>query len=661
MKNPLFFCLLFLALLNAPLKARVIGLEGFEKTSVMAGHSFGPAGSYEYLTGVMIFGIEPNLSSNKMVCDLDLAPVDRRGLVISKSKFIVLQPKDPDKRNGIALIEVSNRGGKALLRYYNGALTGQVRPNVPSDYGDEHLLKQGYTLVWFGWEWDVPPQDNFLRLEVPILKNKDGSPLTGPVRTDWVIEQSVSTLSLGHRTMKPYPVAAFDSPLNLLTYRNAIDGYKTVVPRSQWSFSVMKNGASIKDSFHITLKEGFKPGYIYELTYQAQDPVNVGLGFTALRDLASFIKYDQDCPFSCRYTLAQGISQTGRFLRHFIYEGFNRDESGRSAVDAMLIYMAGAGRGSFNHRFAQPSRDAHRYSSFDYPTDLPPFAKINPYPSEDTRIMYINSGYEYWGRAASLIHIDMQGHDIPLNKNERYYHISSMQHYAESMPDSARKVFPQYDFFKGNPLNPYPTYKALMMQMKSWLLDRIEPLDNQIPTIASGTITQRFKFKFPYIPGLDLPIGPYTPSWLFFGPRWAKDKIIDQEPPIKGATFKPRIPTVDEFGNEQGGIKSIELRVPIATYTPWSQRYGLKNSRELDDFRGLFIPLPYFKANRTTRDMRPVIGSLYPDKHTYLQKIDQALDELIKERLLLEEDLPAQKSQCSRLWDWVSEYYKNKL
>jgi hypothetical protein len=121
MKNPLFFCLLFLALLNAPLKARVIGLEGFEKTSVMAGHSFGPAGSYEYLTGVMIFGIEPNLSSNKMVCDLDLAPVDRRGLVISKSKFIVLQPKDPDKRNGIALIEVSNRGGKALLRYYNGA------------------------------------------------------------------------------------------------------------------------------------------------------------------------------------------------------------------------------------------------------------------------------------------------------------------------------------------------------------------------------------------------------------------------------------------------------------------------------------------------------------------------------------------------------------
>ncbi len=641
-------------------KARVIGIDHFERKPVMAQYAFGEAGTYEYLSGVITFGLDPDKPANQKVCDLQLAPRDQRGLVISKSRFIVLQPANPANRNGIALIEVSNRGGKSLLRYYNGATSGQVRPNVPTDFGDEHLLKRGYTLVWVGWEWDVPDQNNFLRLEVPVLHNVDGSPITGLVRTDWVIEQAVTTLSIGHRNLQPYPISGFDSPVHTLTRRIIPDGYKSIIPRDQWSFSVPVDGVPLKDSFHITLHGGFKPGHIYELVYQARDPVNVGLGLTAIRDLASFIKYDPACPFGSKYTLAQGISQTGRFLRQFLYEGFNHDEAGRTVLDGILIYMAGAGRGSFNHRFAQPSRDAHRYSSFDYPTDLPPFDHINPYSSDDTKIMYINSGYEYWGRAASLIHIDREGITISLHPNERYYHISSMQHYGESMPDSSRKVFAQYDIFKGNPLNPYPVYKAMLQQMKDWLLNHDLPSDNQIPRLDDQSIISRFKFKFPYIPGLDLPVKPYEPAGLYFGPRWQNDKIIDQEPPLKTASYTTLIPAVDEYGNERGGINMIELRVPLATYTPWSQRYGLKNSRELDDFRGLFIPLPINKSNYTTRDMRPALETLYHDKTDYLAKIDLALADMVRERYLLEEDIAVQKKQCSDLWEWVTKYYNSK-
>ena len=69
----------------------------------------------------------------------------------------------------------------------------------------------------------------------------------------------------------------------------------------------------------------------------------------------------------------EGISQNGRFLRDFLYQGFNADEEGRIALDGVLAHVAGAGRGSFNYRFAQPSRDAQPTSSVFFPTDMSPF------------------------------------------------------------------------------------------------------------------------------------------------------------------------------------------------------------------------------------------------------------------------------------------------
>ncbi|MCP5083276.1 MAG: hypothetical protein GY948_16425, partial [Alphaproteobacteria bacterium] len=134
--------------------------------------------------------------------------------------------------------------------------------------------------------------------------------------------------------------------------------------RNQWSFTRAFSGEIVPDKTHITMPSGFQAGRIYELVYVAENPVVVGLGLAAIRDLMSHAKYDRSSPFHVHATLAFGVSQTGRLLRHFIYQGFNTDEQGRKVFDGMLIHTAGAGRGSFNHRFAQPSRDAHRYSAF---------------------------------------------------------------------------------------------------------------------------------------------------------------------------------------------------------------------------------------------------------------------------------------------------------
>lgn len=656
-----------------PLRSKVIGIENLLRMPVMGKYKFGTAGSYEFISGTLVFGLDPANQFNSIICDIDLAPVDQNGLITAKTKFIVLQPSDPSKRNSIAFIEVSNRGGKALLRYYNNATTGQVRPNVPADYGNEYLMKQGYTLVWLGWEWDIPNQNNLLRLDVPVLKNKDSTPITGMVRSDWVVDQSTTALSVGHRFMNAYPVADINSSLNMLTSRKSIAGPKISIPSTLWNFSTHSSKKIKNDTLLVNKPDGFEPGNIYELIYKAKDPVLAGYGLAVIRDIAAYIKYDTSCIFPSKKALVQGISQTGRFLRQFLFEGFNRDESGRFVYDGMLIFMAGAGRGSFNHRFAQPSRDAHRYSSFDYPTDLYPFGSVmvedpitdqalaNRTLDDSLKIFYINSGYEYWGRAASLIHTDPAGlSDLFLPDNERYYHIASMQHYGESIPDSTRRIFPQYDLYKGHPMNPLPCFKALLLQMKEWLIKARLPEPNQIPTIRTSTLIPFADYKLPYIPGVDRPASPYIPSRLYFGPQWSDKKIIDQEPPIKGNFFNILVPRIDSFGNEISGIRNIELRVPLATYTPWSLRYGLGSSGEMDDFRGLFIPLPKEKINRTTRDMRPDMNTLYKDKEDYMNKVAIELSKLVDERFLLVEDMPLVKKHCLTLWEWTQHFYPSK-
>jgi hypothetical protein len=510
-------------------------------------------------------------------------------------------------------------------------------------------------------------------MTVPVLQNKDSSEIRGPVRSDWVIDQlTFSPLGIGHRNMDSYPIAAKSSGMNVLSFRKTPASPRIIIPNELWSFtSHSKSKKPVKDSVQVNTITGFEPGNIYELVYQAKDPVLAGYGLIALRDIASYIKFDKNCPFHAGKSIVQGISQTGRFLRQFLYDALNRDESGRQVYDGMMIFMAGAGRGSFNHRFAQPSRDAHRYSSFDYPVDLYPFGSLmvedpvtgqseaNRPLKDSLKIFYINTGYEYWGRGASLIHTDPMGQsDLYLPPNERYFHIASMQHYTESLPDSSRKIYPQYGFFKGNPLNPLPCFKALLVQMKEWVKNEVLPSPNQIPTIKGGSLLTHKKYKFPFVPGVDQPASPYTPCRLYFGPQWSDQRIIDQEPPIIGDPYGTLVPAIDDFGNEISGIRNIELRVPVATYTPWSLRYGLASSREMDDFRGLFIPLPLEKVNKTTRDMRPDLKSLYANKEEYMAKTDIELHNLVKERFLLEEDIPALTKQCQQLWDWVQKFYK---
>ncbi|MHC5065152.1 MAG: alpha/beta hydrolase domain-containing protein [Planctomycetota bacterium] len=626
---------LFLPFLIASLGAQVSSVEIESRAEIAAGQAFGSRGAYEQIEGRIRFALDPANPFNQRIIDLGLAPHNEDGLVEAVGDLVVLQAVDPEQRSGIALLEVSNRGGRASLGYFNRAGGG-------NPFGDGLLMRMGITVIWVGWQFDVP---RGLRLEVPRA-HPDGDPITGLVRSDWTVDRAESQLGLGHRNHRAYPPLDPDSEENRLTWRSGRDAERVEVSTDLWAFT--------EDGSAITVAGGFKAGRIYELVYRAKDPAVVGLGLAAIRDTIAYAKYEDDCAFPVQHGVAVGISQTGRFLRQYLYQGFNTDSEGRQALDGMMILTAGAGRGSFNHRFAQPSRDAHRYSAFFYPTDIFPFSTeaqedsiggqsgallANQHKAGQLpKIFAINTGYEYWGRAAALVHSSVDGkRDLSLHSMERVYHVTGTQHF----PGSLRR---------GNPIELRTLYRALLANMVSWVEQDLEPPPSRFPRIADETLVPVEALADPEIPGLVLPAAAHTAYRANYGSRWAEG-IVSIQPPELGATYASLVPQIDSKGNEIAGLRPLEIRVPVATYTPWSLRSGMAGGNgELRDFVGSYLPFAPDEARVDADDPRPTLEELYGDEAGYRAELEAAADQMILERFLLAEDREFIIAHCLRLW-----------
>ena len=644
-----------------------IEIEGRE--DILDGKSFGAVGPYEKIRGRVYFAFDPASPMNARIVDLDRAPRNAQGLVEAWTNFVVLRPKYPVEGGGVALLEVSNRGGKASLSYFNwGART--LDPARAEDFGDRLLMRLGLTIIWVGWQWDVPREAGRLRLNVPVA-SEDGQPIEGLVRSDWTLNRATHTLEIAHRNHIAYPVADPNHPDNVLTVRDGRLAPRRVVPRAAWRFAREENGRVVEDRTHIYMESGFEAGMIYELVYRARDPKVVGLGLAAIRDMMSYAKYDENSPFAVKYGIAIGISQTGRFLRHYIYQGFNTDEQERKAFDGLMIYTAGAGRGSFNHRFAQPSRDAHRYSAFFYPTDIFPFSSKTQTddvtgwtdgmfahafnPEHLPKIFYLNTGYEYWGRAASLIHTTIDGErDIQLYSNERLYHLASAQHFTGRFPPPQGSALPGSGAYSGNPLDVGFARRALLTRMTAWVVEDRAPPPSAYPRIEDGTLVPIERVRFPQLRGVTFPAVVHEAYRADYGPRWGEG-IIDNQPPKLGEPYPALVPQVDMLGNELGGLATVEILAPLATYAPWNLRTGYPGgTSELTDFVGTWIPLPKTEAERReTGDPRPSIESLYTSKAAYLAAAERAARRLTDEGTLLEEDVAHVLKRASGYWDWI--------
>jgi hypothetical protein len=657
----------------SPAGAEVVRIEIESREDVLDGRPFGTAGPYEKIVGVIYFAFDPGNPMNARIVDLALAPRNADGLVEARANFVVLRPKNPVPGGGIALLEVSNRGGKASLRYFSGA-SSSLDPTDPEHFGDGLLMRLGLTVIWVGWQHDVPLREGLMRLHVPIAVGEDGRSLEGLVRADWVLDRPTKTLHIAHRNHVAYPALDPDHPDNVLTVRDGRLAQRSAVPRSEWRFAREEGEGVIDVRTHIYMESGFEAGKIYELVYRAKDPKVVGLGLAAIRDMISYAKYDPSCPFPVDYGVTIGISQTGRFLRHFIYQGFNIDEQGRQAFDGLMIHTAGAGRGSFNHRFGQSSRDAHRYHAFFYPTDIFPFSSrtqtdpqtgwtdgLFAHQHDEANLPYIfytNTGYEYWGRASALLHTTVDGtQDLELYPNERIYHLASGQHYVGRYPPPGNSKLPDSRAYRGNPLDFLVTMRAMLVRMMEWVKEGSEPPASAYPTIAAGTLVPIDKVRFPQLPDVDFPTVAHEAYRADYGPRWEQG-IVDVQPPELGPAFPTLLPQVDRFGNDLGGVESLEILAPLATYAPWNLRVGYPGGTdELVNFTGTYIPLSKTEAERQALgDPRPSIESLYSSREEYLALAERAARSLFEQGFLLEEDVEHVIARAADHWDWIQRH-----
>ncbi len=610
--------------------AAVTRVELVERTDYEAGRSFGSAGPYELVRGKAFFAADPKLPQNQIIVDLHLAPKNGNGMVEWSSDLWVLKPRDTSRGNGTVLFHVSNRGNLGLAQQFHRA--------------DEHLLlERGFTLVMCGWQWDIPAAfAEGLRLYAPAATD-NGNPIRGIVRAEFVPMASTTVMPLGDRNHVAYPVAADLK----FTVRGAANDGRQPIPAPAWKLNTSRDA--------IEMAAGFDPGKVYEAVYTAENPRIAGLGLASARDIVSFFKYggggnllNAERRF-LRRAIGFGTSQSGRFLRKFLVDGFNADEQGRQVFDAVWAHVAGGGLGSFNHRFAQASRDGHPWMNFLYPTDIEPFddeallrksraAKVVP------KLFFTDGSYEYWGRAAALAHSNTAGDaDVKLAPESRRYFLTGTQHGAQNFPPRSSGDVE----FAYNSVDYRFAMRGLLIALNAWITGGKEPPPSAYPLLAKSELVNSRAYSFP-VAGVKTPQQPKRGYRLDFGPEFAASGIITKEPPEVLAEFPVLVPAVDADGNEKSGLRLPQVAVPLATYTGWNYRTKAAGAAgEMADMIGATFP---FSKSR--------VSALYKDKDDYLNQSLAVGRGLVKQGYLLEEDLLEIQSRAATQWDGFAQMSK---
>ena len=596
---------------------------------VANGQPFGSVGPYEKLTGTIAFALDPANPRNKAIVDLDAAPRGSDGRVHFTADLYVLQPVDASRGNGTLLFEIANRGRKGLLGRFNRA-GGSGDPTAAADFGDGFLMKDGYTVVWVGWQFDVQPP--LLRVEAPAAN------VTGRMRFSFIPDERRTEIAPAD--LPQYPPATVNDPSAVLTVRNRNWDKPAVVPRSAWRFAD-GNGRA-----RIVLDTGFEPGRVYEIDYPATGARVAGVGLAAIRDAASAFLHGTDMPVRGRSAYVFGISQSGRFLRQFLHDGFNADERDRRVFDLVWAHIAGAGQGSFNERFAAPGYSSFPATRFPY-TDLEQrnaqgardgiLASYTP--DQMPKVIYTNTSVEYWGqgRAAALTHTTIDGKsDATVPENVRIYLLSGTQHGEAAFPPSFGNGQAM-----GNPTPQANVMRALLRAAHQWAASGVRPPDSRHPRLRGGTMVPLTSLRFPEIAGVGDPRTIEGPG-----------QMINE----KFSALPFLVPQVDADGNELAGIRVPEVSVPLATTTGWNFRAErIGNPTTIYALLGSYVPLARTRAERESRrDPRPSIEERYKDRDDYLQKIRKAANTLVKERFILEQDLGDVLQRAALHWDFVT-------
>jgi hypothetical protein len=587
------------------------------------------ASGYEKIVGTVHFAIDPNAPRNRVIVDLDKAPKGAAGRVEFSSDFYLLRPLDAGRSNRVALVEVSNRGRKGLLTGFSRA-PANLDPSTDQDLGDGFLTSQGYTLAWVGWQFDVQRRGGLMRFDAPRAAGVSTIVRAEFIPNDRATDTTVTDL-VGY---EPADSSASDTTL---TVRDAQYGVPRPVERSRWQLK----------GHVVTMPGGFEPGRIYEIAYRTANPAIAGAGLAAFRDFAAWLKRGQAGPLDlgvrAKWTVAYGSSQSGRFLRTFLYYGFNADEKDEQVFDGVMSHIAGGARLSLNERGATPNAlslfSATAFPLADQAMRDPASGRREGLLDNDRarrhqpKIFYTNSSVEYWGggRSAALVHTSIDGRrDLTLPDNVRFYHFAGTQHSPAQFP--ARVTTGQQ---AENPVEYWWSMRALLMGMDRWVRQGTPPPASQYPKLADGTLVRSTEVAFPSLAGVPSPTS-------IPGAR-------------TGETSLPLlVPQVDADGNERGGIRSPEVAVPVATYTGWNFRSAsIGGPSLLVALMGSAMPFAATRAARAAGDPRRAIDERYGSHERYAELVRSAAEGLVAAGYLLSADVPQVVKRAEAHWTAV--------
>jgi hypothetical protein len=444
-----------------------------------------------------------------------------------------------------------------------------------------------------------------------------------------------------------YEAATLDQAQARLTVRAREAEVRTEIPPHQWAYADARSIKLLPDGTN------FQPGLIYDFWYPAKDPKVLGVGFAATRDVVSFLRYvvqdragtanpvgrSGDAP-GIEAVLAFGVSQSGRYLRDHLGLGFNQDESGRKVFDGILTHVAGIGKVFANYEFGQPYRTRTQHEDHAFPENHFPFAHArltDPVTGQtgglwrgdgfDPLVIEVNTSTEYWQKGASLLHTDPQGrHDLALPPSVRHYLVAGTQHGGRSGMRAARGS----GRHPRNPHDPTPALRALLVALDRWVTEGIEPPPSRVPTLREGTLVAPKDLQFPAIPGME---PPHIANQVDVLTDWVQPESAAASP------YTPLVPRVDGDGNEVGGIRLPAIAVPLATHTGWNLYQAPYPEGEFCDREGSYVPFARTKAERSAAsDPRPSLEERYGSQAAYVQKVKEAVRELLEARLLLPED-----------------------
>jgi hypothetical protein len=641
--------------------------------------TFGTVGQYQQLDGTATGTIDPNDPHNSMIQDIALAPRDSNGLVEYTTKVSILMPVTMANSNKAMLLEIVNRGNKLDPGYYN------VGANAALPQGDGFLETQGFTLVWVGWQADLIQPSSLITITVPVAHQSNGSSITGPVRSEFILSTANSTQNIladSSSNTLGYATANLSNSHDTMTMRQHQNDPKVVIPNNQWAYAdcSVTPFPGVPNPQKVCLAAGFDTDHIYELTYTAKDPLVMGLGMAALRDVGTFLRHETSDSVGnpnplagqIQWSLMNGISQSGRLLRTFLELGFNQDEASRMVFDGMQPHI-GSVRNYINIRFSQPGRLAGtQHTEKQYPGPEGPLTYGRTYDAlvgqegegisssildrcsrNNTcpKIVHTMSDIEYWEAAGAFDTVYPDGsRDAQIPSNVRIYQFSSTQHGGFSpvapLPTSTGicEQLPNSNSYTYN-------IRALLMGLYNWVAKGTTPPASAYSSLAKGSLVAPASVAFPTIPGVTGPQNIYNTRQVFQRGRGynAQDVsgVISTEPPVAGAAYPTLLPQVNSDGNDIDGLRSVTLQAPLATYTGWNVRRAGFSQGDACDLTGGSVPFALTKAQRTASgDARPSLQERYGTLAGYTSAAQAAAASLVKQGYLLSSDQAAAVSSA---------------